>query len=248
MVGDGVNDVLALKKADIGITIGSASSSAKAVSQLVLIDGKFSRLSKVVEEGRRVTGNIERVANLFITKTIYATFLSIIIGLFGLPFMLLPRHITLVDALTIGTPAFFLSLAHTIKPYSPGFVKRVLKFAFPTGLMAGLSVITVCSLHYVYNYITFNEMRTMAVLSLVIVSMWGLAALARPYNWWKIILLIAMVSGLIVVFAIPWLNSFFALAVPNWNIIFEISIIGFISIILLEIFWCITGGRPESIK
>ncbi|MFQ5555472.1 MAG: HAD-IC family P-type ATPase, partial [Acidimicrobiia bacterium] len=91
MTGDGVNDVLALKEADIGIAMGSGSPASRAVAQLVLIEGSFATLPGVVAEGRRVIGNIERVAYLFLTKTVYAIFLAVAIGLAARPFPFLPR-------------------------------------------------------------------------------------------------------------------------------------------------------------
>jgi cation-transporting P-type ATPase E len=248
MTGDGVNDVLSLKKADIGIAMGTASPATKSVAQLILVDNRFSTLPGVVYEGRKVTGNIERVAGLFIIKTVYATFLSIIIGFAGWAFILLPRHISLVDILTIGTPAFFLSLAATKKPYRPGFVKRVLKFAIPTGLVAGLAALVSNLMARVYNFISFPESRTMATFVLIIVGLWVLAVLARPYTWWRILLIIAMIFGLIIVFTVPGINNFFALNIPNWNIMFKTLGIGVFAILLIELFWWITGGRPKPIS
>ena len=133
MTGDGVNDVLALKLADLGIAIGSGAPATKAVAELVLLDGTFATLPGVVAEGRRVTANIERVANLFITKTVWATLLAVAVGALLLPYPFLPRHLTIIDTLAIGIPSFFLALAPNPRRYRPGFAGRVLRFAIPAG-------------------------------------------------------------------------------------------------------------------
>jgi len=135
MTGDGVNDALALKFADVGIAMGSRASATRAVAQLVLLDGRFSSLPGVVAEGRRVTANIERVANVFITKTVWATLVAIAVSVALWPYPLLPRHLTIIDTLTIGIPSFFLALAPNLRRYLPGFVDRVLRFAVPAGLV-----------------------------------------------------------------------------------------------------------------
>ena len=121
MTGDGVNDVLALKLADIGIAMGSGAAATRAVAELVLLDSRFATLPGVVAEGRRVTANIERVANLFITKTVWATLLAVAVGATLLPYPFLPRHLTIIDTLAIGIPSFFLALAPNTRRYLPGF-------------------------------------------------------------------------------------------------------------------------------
>ncbi|MGV0797889.1 cation-translocating P-type ATPase, partial [Mycolicibacterium elephantis] len=149
MTGDGVNDVLALKDADIGVAMGSGSSATRAVAQIVLLDNKFATLPYVVGEGRRVIGNIERVSNLFLTKTVYSVLLASLVGLAGLasrffgsdpllyPFQ--PIHVTIAAWFTIGIPAFILSLAPNNERAQPGFVRRVMTAALPSGLVIGIA-------------------------------------------------------------------------------------------------------------
>ncbi len=105
MTGDGVNDVLALKDADMGIAMGSGSSASRAAAQLVLLDGSFATLPAVVAEGRRVINNVERVANLFLVKTTYSMLLAIAVGVAHVPFPFLPRHLTLVGRVSNRQPA-----------------------------------------------------------------------------------------------------------------------------------------------
>ncbi len=143
MTGDGVNDVLALKDADIGVAMGSGSSASRAVAQIVLLDNKFATLPYVVGEGRRVIGNIERVSNLFLTKTVYSVLLAALVGIGGVsaklfgsdpllyPFQ--PIHVTIAAWFTIGIPAFILSLAPNNERAHPGFVRRVMTSALPVG-------------------------------------------------------------------------------------------------------------------
>jgi cation-transporting ATPase E len=146
MTGDGVNDVLALKEADLGVAMGSGSAASRAVAPIVLMDSSFASLPSVLAEGRQVIANVERVANLFLTKTVYATLLALAVGVAQLPFPFLPRHLTIISSLTIGVPAFFLALAPNNRRYRPGFVGRVLRFAVPAGAVAATATMAAYAL------------------------------------------------------------------------------------------------------
>ncbi|NUR86893.1 MAG: HAD-IC family P-type ATPase, partial [Nonomuraea sp.] len=206
MTGDGVNDVLALKDADLGIAMGAGSPATKAVAQVVLLDNRFATLPYVVGEGRRVLANIERVSNLFLTKTFYAIVLSLLTGVIGLAFPFAPRHSTLVNALTIGIPAFFLALAPTLERSKPGFVARVLRFAVPAGVICAAAV-----------FVTFAAAgghvgdRTSAVITLFLTTWWVLVLIARPLNWWRVGLIGSMAALFAIALSIPWIREFFAL-------------------------------------
>ncbi|HKA03078.1 MAG TPA: cation-translocating P-type ATPase, partial [Acidimicrobiales bacterium] len=136
MTGDGVNDVLALKDADCGIAMAAGSEATRAVAQLVLLDNSFAALPYVVAEGRRVINNIEQVASLFLTKTVYAVLLAFTIGVTLLPFPFLPRQLTLVGSITIGIPATILALLPNTELVRRGFLIRVSRFAVPAGIVA----------------------------------------------------------------------------------------------------------------
>ena len=211
MTGDGVNDVLALKDADIGVAMGSGSPATRAVAQIVLLDNSFAALPSVVAEGRRVIGNIERVANLFLTKTVYSVLLAVVVVLSQVPYPFLPRHLTLIGSLTIGIPAFFLALAPNTERARGGFVGRVLRFAVPAGALAAAATIT----SYLFARDIYGgdlEAETSAAtLTLFLVALWALAIIARPYTWWRILLVAAMGGAFAVVLVVPFLQDFFQL-------------------------------------
>ncbi|SDM79714.1 HAD-IC family P-type ATPase [Nonomuraea jiangxiensis] len=210
MTGDGVNDVLALKDADLGIAMGAGSPATKAVAQVVLLDNKFATLPHVVGEGRRVLANIERVANLFLAKTFYAIVLSLVVGVAGMMFPFAPRHSTLTNALTIGIPALFLALAPTFERSEPGFVRRVLRFAVPAGVLCAAAVLlSFWAAHSEDS--TLVEDQTAAVIALFLTTWWVLVLIARPLNWGRIVLVGSMAALFAIALALPFVRELFAL-------------------------------------
>ena len=216
MTGDGVNDVLALKQADLGIAMGAGTGATRAVAQIVLMDNRFASLPHVVAEGRRVVANMERVASLFLTKTVYATMLAILIGVVGLSFPFLPRHMTLVGTLTIGIPAFILSFEDHERPIKPGFLARVLSFAIPAGLVSGLTVFGFFALTHLDRLdFTLEQSRTGATILMVVLGLVILAELVSPVSKRNIIMIAALFAGLLAVLAIPALSELFELSFPD---------------------------------
>ncbi|MFG3250710.1 HAD-IC family P-type ATPase [Streptomyces sp. NPDC048187] len=213
MTGDGVNDVLALKDADIGVAMGSGSEATRAVAQIVLLNNSFAALPSVVAEGRRVIGNITRVATLFLVKTVYSVLLAILVVCSQVEYPFLPRHLTLLSTLTIGVPAFFLALAPNRERARPHFVRRVMRYAIPGGVVAGAATFATYLLarHHYAGPGALDAETSAATLTLFLISMWVLAIIARPYTWWRVLLVAAMGLGFVVVLAVPWLQDFFAL-------------------------------------
>jgi cation-transporting P-type ATPase E len=234
MTGDGVNDALAIKEADIGVAMNSGAAATKAVARLVLLDGKFSHLPAVVAEGRQVIANIERVSMLFLTKTAYALALAIIFGFLLLPFPFLPRQLSVTDGLTIGIPAFFLALLPNARRYVPGFLRRSLTFAIPAGLVIALGLA-------IYARVAANlaipepEIRTGATLILTIVGLWVLVVLARPITLYIGAVIGAMMIGLILVYAIVPVRDFLALTDPTLATALLVLVTSVVSIGLIEI-------------
>jgi len=246
MTGDGVNDVLALKDADIGVAMGSGSSAARAVAQLVLLDNAFGSLPSVIGEGRRVIANIERLANLFLTKTVYALLLAVAVVVAGFPFPFLPRHLTIVGSLSIGIPAFFLALAPNAQRARPGFTGRVLRFAIPAGLVAAVATFTAYALVLDSPYASFAEARTMATVVLVGTGLWLLTVLARPLTLLRRGLIVAMASTFVLILSIPASKQFFALDVPP--AIVTLAAVGIVALAgaIIELGWRLTAWRTKS--
>ncbi|NUP21907.1 MAG: cation-translocating P-type ATPase [Streptomyces sp.] len=213
MTGDGVNDVLALKDADIGVAMGSGSEATRAVAQIVLLNNSFATLPSVVAEGRRVIGNITRVATLFLVKTVYSVLLALLVVCWQVEYPFLPRHLTLLSTLTIGVPAFFLALAPNKERAKPHFVRRVMRYAIPGGLVAAVATFGtyLIARHYYTGEGALDAETSVATLTLFLISMWVLAIIARPYTWWRLALVAAMGLGFLVVLVVPWLQEFFAL-------------------------------------
>ncbi|AOP50288.1 HAD-IC family P-type ATPase [Streptomyces lydicus] len=239
MTGDGVNDVLALKDADIGVAMGSGAEATRAVAQIVLLDNSFATLPSVVAEGRRVIGNITRVATLFLTKTVYSVLLAVLVACWQIPYPYLPRHLTLLSTLTIGVPAFFLALAPNTERARPHFVRRVMRYAIPSGLILGVAAFVTYLLARAYysGPGALSAETSAATLTLFLAALWVLAIIARPYTWWRVALVVAMGAAFLVVLVTPSLQHFFALRLVGTTMPWAAVAVAAVAAALLEVSW-----------
>jgi cation-transporting ATPase E len=242
MTGDGVNDVLALKDSDCGIAMASGSEASRAVAQLVLLDSKFSTLPTAVSEGRRVINNIERVASLFLVKTMYALFFAVATIVTNEAFPFLPRHLTLVGTFTIGTPAFFLALAPNDSPVRDGFLGRVLRIAVPGGLLASVSTFVAYTVARHMDDLSLEEERTTATIVLAASAIFVLARVARPLRPWKVALIAAMACFLALTMTLGPLRDYFDIDNPPRSMQIVMAVIIAATGLLMPVVWRLGSG------
>jgi cation-transporting P-type ATPase E len=223
MLGDGVNDVPALKQARLAIAQGSGTQMARSVSDLVLVSGEFGEVPPMVGEGRQILRNIQRVARLFVSKALFTAFLLVTIALTSGVFPLLPRQFTLTSSLTIGIPAFFLALAPSSGPWRPdGFLRAVARFSIPAGLAAGIGILVAYVLARHAFDLSLEQARTVTCATVVAAGLAIVIALEDDPGWRRLAVLglcALMVLGFVLVAAIPAGRDFFEIADPTGGMV-----------------------------
>lgn len=239
MTGDGVNDVLALKKSDCGIAMANGSDATKSVSQLILLDSNFSSMPKVVAEGRRTINNIQRSASLFLVKTIYSGILALMFLFMGAAYPFVPIQLSLISTVTIGIPSFLLALEPNRERIKGKFLQNVIIRALPTSLAVALDIFVISILHR-QGIIPNEQYSSLCVIATGICGIILLFTLAKsrkseesvlPVSIFRLGLAIVL-TGLFIV-GLTYFNWWFNIApiVPMLNKIFRIilaSVINFI--------------------
>ncbi len=228
MVGDGVNDVPALKQARLAIAQGSGAHMARSVADLVLVKGDFAVVPGMVAEGRQILRNIQRVARLFVTKTVFTSFLGLTVAIPTATYPLLPRQFTIASTVTIGIPAFLLALAPSTGPWRPErYIYTVARFAIPAGISIGIGILTGFLLaRHVFDL----ELRDARTVATGIVVVCGLAVVMRLENEsgrrrFAVGTLCAVMGALFALaLFIPILRDFYELTEPHAELVYAWAI------------------------
>jgi cation-transporting P-type ATPase E len=245
MIGDGVNDVPALKKARLAVAMGSGAQVTKGVADIVLLKDQFERLPQAVAAGRRIARNIHRLGRLYLTKTVYAAALIVLVAIPGFAFPFLPRHLTLAAMLTIGIPSFVLALAPSDGPLYRGRLLRALAaFAVPAGLAIAAGSIASFFFIDTVGGGTLEEGRTAATTTLIVLGLCFILLLERGPGREHIAIqsyLLAMIAGLGALFAlilaVKPVREFFdmtQLAGGQWFVALAAAAVG---LVLASVIW-----------
>jgi cation-transporting ATPase E len=223
MLGDGVNDVPALKQARLAIAQGSGTQMARSVSDLVLVSGEFGEVPPMVGEGRQILRNIQRVARLFISKAVFTAFLVLVIAIPSGVFPMLPRQFTLTSTFTIGIPAFLLALAPSSGPWRPeGFLRAIARFSIPAGLATGLGILVTYLLARHAFDVDLTQARSATAATVVVSGLAIVFALEDQPGTRRLVVgaLCATMAALFLgACAIPVAREFFEIASPTGGMV-----------------------------
>ena len=254
MAGDGINDILALKRSDCGIAMGSGSDAAKAVSKFVLLDSKFSSLPEIVKQGRRVINNISRVASLFIVKTTYSLLLSLASSIAKMPYPYLPIQMAVVSITAVGIPSFLLALEPNYEKVKGSFLKKIAYNAVPSGVMIAVLIFCVAQFNqYIYmglatfgiSNITDTETSTIIIIIMGMIQMWTLLDISRPLTLYRK----CVIAGVFILFNVgifvSGISNFFNL-IPLRIELYVTAVI--VSVVAIFIIWLVKRILKWRIK
>lgn len=234
MTGDGVNDVLALKDADLGIAMGHGSGASRAVSRLTLLDNQFQALPDVVLEGRQAIANVERLSMLYLSKTAWAILIALVFGLLLWRYPFEPRQMSLLDGISIGLPAFVLALLPNSRRYLTGFFRRAIAFALPAGIAITVGILVTGIASNTYEQTTAQQ-QTAASIVLAVMGLWILGMVCRPFRPILALVMLGSIAVLFVALFTPLTVWFFGFAWPDAPVLWVVGIVSVLGCAVLEV-------------
>jgi P-type E1-E2 ATPase len=223
MIGDGVNDVPALKSSRVAIAQGSGAQMARTVSDLVLVQGDFGAVPHMVAEGRQILRNMQRVSKLYVTKCLFGAFIVLAVGLWPVPYPFLPRHLSLASFFVTGVPPFFLALAPSSGPWRmSNYVRDVGRFAVPAACAIGTGVVVSYLLAYLVLDLPLVDARTVSVTVFVAASLWvvfSLEATSRRRARWVGAMCAILLALYAAALLTPVIRDIFRVVVPGGEIL-----------------------------
>lgn len=215
MTGDGVNDVLAMRQSDCSIAIAGESDAAEASADFVLLNRNFDSMIFMLNEGRRVINNVERVASLFLIKTIYSVVLSIFFIILGTGYPFQPSQLTPINALTVGIPTFLLALEPNYTPPAGRFMRNVMEIALPAAICNILLIMTISILGNHLNF-TYETTSTLAVFAIGLIGYCALISISNPLFIRKKVMIGISIALFIVTFIFSG-NTFGLQSILDWQ-------------------------------
>lgn len=233
MIGDGVNDVLALKEADCGIALATGVNAARSVSEVVLTTSDFSVLPGIVNEGRRVVNNIERVASMYLIKTTYSFLLSLLSIVLTYEYPFYPIQLSLISSICVGIPSFFLALEPNYSKVGKDFIATVFRNALPNGITVVFNIFIIIMFCTIFNG-NFENYRLVVVSLTGFITLRLLYTICKPLNLWrKILLFFCSISFFELLILIP--DLFLVTKFDIVSIVF-IALLGFIDTYIIDFF------------
>ena len=233
MIGDGVNDVLALKEADCGIALATGVNAARSVSEVVLTTSDFSVLPGIVNEGRRVVNNIERVASMYLIKTTYSFLLSLLSIVLTYEYPFYPIQLSLISSICVGIPSFFLALEPNYSKVGKDFIATVFRNALPNGITVVFNIFIIIMFCTIFNG-NFENYRLVVVSLTGFITLRLLYTICKPLNLWrKILLVFCSISFFELLILIP--DLFLVTKFDIVSIVF-ITLLGFIDTYIIDFF------------
>ena len=230
MTGDGVNDILAMKEADVSLAIGEGSDAARRSSKIVLLNSDFEAVPSIIDEGRQSINNLERSTSLFLAKTVYASLLAVIFLVLPFSYPYMPIEMSLLNFACIGFPGFVLALEHNTSRIKNRFLTNIIEYSVPIGLTVAICMLT---LSVTAHYVGFSkpELNTASVMITFVIDIFLIYWISRPFNKLRGGLFLSIIGIFAAVFLIPFARKFFEftyLDVKGLIITAVITVVGFL--------------------